>query len=127
MSQSPLFRLGIHISVGLMALAMILVLAVATAAQAAETAGPAAPTSLRCEYLVNPLGIDMAKPRFFWIVQHAERGQVTAAGIDRDQIEQSQVGAVGLVAADAFVVVDDVAAAVQDRSATVNLDRPGMV
>ena len=78
MPQSPLFRLGIHISIGLSALAVILVLAV-PCASAAETAGPAAPTSLRCEYLVNPMGIDMARPRLFWIVQHAERGQVQSA------------------------------------------------
>ncbi|MGZ5454206.1 MAG: family 78 glycoside hydrolase catalytic domain [Candidatus Aminicenantales bacterium] len=58
---------------------MIPVLAVPPAARAAEPAGPAAPTSLRCEYLVNPMGIDMAKPRFFWIVQHAERGQIQSA------------------------------------------------
>jgi alpha-L-rhamnosidase len=46
---------------------------------AAEPAGPSAPTALRCEYLENPMGIDMAKPRFFWIVGHAERGQVQSA------------------------------------------------
>jgi hypothetical protein len=31
------------------------------------------------------------------------------------------------VAADAFIVVDDIAASVQDRSAAVKLDRPRMV
>ena len=48
-------------------------------APAAETAGPSAPTALRCEYLDNPMGIDMARPRFFWIVGHPERGQVQSA------------------------------------------------
>jgi alpha-L-rhamnosidase len=46
---------------------------------AAESAGPSAPTALRCEYLDNPMGIDMAKPRFFWVVGHAERGQTQSA------------------------------------------------
>lgn len=30
---------------------------------------------LRCEYLENPLGIDVTKPRLQWIVQSDERGQ----------------------------------------------------
>lgn len=46
---------------------------------AAETAGPSAPTALRCEYLVDPMGLDMVKPRFFWIVDHPERGQTQSA------------------------------------------------
>lgn len=29
------------------------------------------PTGLRCEYLVNPLGIDVAKPRLSWVLQVA--------------------------------------------------------
>jgi alpha-L-rhamnosidase len=46
---------------------------------AAEPTGPAAPMALRCEYLVNPMGVDMARPRFFWIVTHQERGQAQSA------------------------------------------------
>ena len=41
--------------------------------------GPSAPTTLRCEYLDDPLGVDVAKPRFFWIFEHPERGQVQSA------------------------------------------------
>lgn len=41
--------------------------------------GPSAPTTLRCEYLDDPLGVDVAKPRFFWIFGHSERGQVQSA------------------------------------------------
>jgi alpha-L-rhamnosidase len=51
----------------------------AEAIPAAESVGPAAPASLRCEYLVDPLGIDVAKPRFFWVLKHTERGQVQTA------------------------------------------------
>lgn len=34
---------------------------------------------LRCEYHVNPLGIDVAKPRLSWILKSNERGQVQTA------------------------------------------------
>ncbi len=33
-----------------------------------------APSGLRCEYLTDPMGIDTPNPRFFWILQHAQRG-----------------------------------------------------
>jgi alpha-L-rhamnosidase len=33
------------------------------------------PAALRCEYRVDPLGIDVAEPRLSWIVESAERGQ----------------------------------------------------
>jgi alpha-L-rhamnosidase len=56
-----------------------IVLGALPAPLAATGAGPLAPTSLRCEYLENPVGIDVAKPRFFWIVEHPERGQVQSA------------------------------------------------
>jgi alpha-L-rhamnosidase len=42
-------------------------------------AGPQPPCDLRCEYLKNPLGIDVKKPRFFWVLQHSERGQKQSA------------------------------------------------
>jgi len=34
---------------------------------------------LRCEYLVNPLGIDVAKPRMSWILQSEQRAQKQTA------------------------------------------------
>ena len=33
------------------------------------------PFDLRCEYLINPIGIDVRKPRFSWILTHQERNQ----------------------------------------------------
>lgn len=33
------------------------------------------PVELRCEYRVDPLGIDVAQPRLFWKLQSNERGQ----------------------------------------------------
>ncbi len=37
------------------------------------------PENLRCEYLVNPLGIGVLQPRLSWVVQSEERGQVQTA------------------------------------------------
>ena len=34
------------------------------------------PTRLRCEYLTNPLGIDVVRPRFSWALESDERGVV---------------------------------------------------
>lgn len=36
-------------------------------------------TNLKCEYLVNPLGIDSQNPRLFWILESPERGQKQTA------------------------------------------------
>jgi hypothetical protein len=38
-------------------------------------AGRLAPVRLRCEYAVDPLGIDVAKPRLFWQVESPDRGE----------------------------------------------------
>ena len=37
------------------------------------------PVSLTCEYVENPLGIDIATPRFSWVVESAERNQFQSA------------------------------------------------
>src|SRR5207302_1044683 len=36
-------------------------------------------TKLRCEYLVNPLGIDVKEPRLSWLVESPGRGQKQTA------------------------------------------------
>ena len=50
---------------------------------AGATAGPfgggVSPHDLRCEYLVNPLGIDVARPRLSWTLESARRGQSQTA------------------------------------------------
>ena len=56
------------------------VLILATSLPAAEPAsGPQAPTNLRCEYLDDPTGIDVRQPRFFWVLEHTDRGQAQSA------------------------------------------------
>ena len=57
-----LFSLAVFLSVGVLL-------------PAEETGGPQPPTGLRCEYLVNPLGVDTVKPRLSWILENSERGQ----------------------------------------------------
>ncbi|MCS7120133.1 MAG: family 78 glycoside hydrolase catalytic domain [Nitrososphaerota archaeon] len=37
------------------------------------------PTELFCEYAVNPLGVDVAKPRLSWTLNHEERGRMQSA------------------------------------------------
>jgi alpha-L-rhamnosidase len=37
------------------------------------------PVHLRCEYLDNPLGIDVSNPRLSWVLGSSERGQVQTA------------------------------------------------
>ncbi len=36
-------------------------------------------TNLRCEYLVNPLGIDEVRPRMCWVIESDRRGEVQTA------------------------------------------------
>ena len=38
-----------------------------------------APTSLLCEYVSNLLGVDVTLPRFSWVLEHFERGQLQSA------------------------------------------------
>jgi len=44
-----------------------------------EAKGPQAPTGLRCEYLTDPMGVDVLKPQFSWVLEHTERGQAQTA------------------------------------------------
>ncbi|NPV83617.1 MAG: family 78 glycoside hydrolase catalytic domain [Candidatus Aminicenantes bacterium] len=44
-----------------------------------EVVLPLPPSDLRVEYLVNPLGVDIRQPRFFWKNSHPERGQKQVA------------------------------------------------
>ncbi|MCJ7777492.1 MAG: glycoside hydrolase family 78 protein [Sedimentisphaerales bacterium] len=44
-----------------------------------DMSGAVTVEELRCEYRVNPLGIDVTQPRLSWIMQSGERGQVQTA------------------------------------------------
>lgn len=41
--------------------------------------GPQAPINLRCEYCINPLGVDRKNPRLSWILAHSDRGEKQTA------------------------------------------------
>jgi len=40
---------------------------------------PSAPSALKCESLRNPLGVDVSRPRFSWLLESPERGETQAA------------------------------------------------
>ena len=52
---------------------------VACAASLRAAGGPEAPANLRCEYRVDPIGIDVRAPRLSWWVRDARRGARQAA------------------------------------------------
>src|SRR5438132_3995895 len=66
--------------------------------------GPEPPSRLRTEYLTDPLGIDVTRPRFSWVLEHSTRGEVQSAYqvlvatkrqiLDRDQGDQWDSGKV---------------------------------
>jgi alpha-L-rhamnosidase len=60
-------------------LGIIILAGFIVAAAQEEAAGPQAPTGLRCEYLTNPRGVDVKKPRFSWVLEHGGRGQGQSA------------------------------------------------
>ncbi len=59
----------------LCALSLLLTGGTATPAPAAALS----PANLRCEYAVNPMGVDAPNPRLFWTVESSERGQKQTA------------------------------------------------
>lgn len=52
---------------------------ICTTALASDKPEPQPPENLRCEYLKNPLGVDVDNPRFSWIPKHAGRNQKQTA------------------------------------------------
>ncbi len=60
-------------------LALIFATAWSAGRASAATSVPEAPKDLRCEYRVNPLGIDVVRPRFQWVPRDPERGETQTA------------------------------------------------
>ena len=59
---------------------MVAVASVLVLGQSMGAAGPAlTPVNLRCEYLSNPSGLDVARPRLSWMLESAARGQKQTA------------------------------------------------
>ncbi len=63
----------------MLGLALIFAVAWSAVRANAATSAPEAPKDLRCEYRVNPLGIDVVRPRFQWVPRDAERGESQTA------------------------------------------------
>jgi alpha-L-rhamnosidase len=57
----------------------ILLIAFSQTAIAQAQGKPLPPSNLRCEYLTDPMGIDVARPRLYWVPEHTDRGQKQSA------------------------------------------------
>ena len=71
MSSSPSFKV--------LVLAGLVLLTFAAARAAVPEGGSLPPAGLRLEYLADPLGVDVARPRFFWAPRFEGRGQAQTA------------------------------------------------
>ena len=77
---------------------------------------------LRCEYLSNPIGIDVAAPRFSWTLKSDERGQkqtayqvVVASTEERLATDEGDLWDSGKVALDRTLQVDYAGRALTSR------------
>jgi len=55
------------------------VLSICAMSAGAALAAPLAVGKMKCEYMTNPLGIDVAQPRLSWELSAQERGAVQQA------------------------------------------------
>ena len=79
---------------------------------ATAVASAVEPAALRCEYRVNPMGIDVPQPRLSWIVTSAERGQrqtayhvLVATSAEKLAADQGDLWDSGRVASDQTIHV----------------------
>ncbi|MHB8503900.1 MAG: glycoside hydrolase family 78 protein [Candidatus Acidiferrales bacterium] len=81
-------------------------------ALAAQSETPLAATNLRCEYKVDPLGIDVRKPRLSWGLASAEKGvmqtsyEVRVAGSEAELAKGKLIWDSGKQASDASIQVE---------------------
>jgi alpha-L-rhamnosidase len=71
------------------------------------------PVDLRCEYLINPLGIDATRPRLSWILHSHDRGQrqtayrvLVAGSPDRLRLDKGDLWDTGKVVSDQSIQVE---------------------
>ncbi|HZX11670.1 MAG TPA: family 78 glycoside hydrolase catalytic domain, partial [Acidobacteriota bacterium] len=60
-------------------LILFFIIGLSQTAHSKTATGSLTPHNLRCEYLKNPMGLDVQKPRFSWMLRHSERGQKQSA------------------------------------------------
>ncbi|MGB8476566.1 MAG: glycoside hydrolase family 78 protein [Candidatus Acidiferrum sp.] len=81
-------------------------------AVAAQTEAPLAVTDLRCEYKVDPMGIDVKKPRLSWELESAEKGvmqtsyEVRVAGSEKELAKGKLIWDSGKQESDASIQVE---------------------
>jgi alpha-L-rhamnosidase len=108
---------SVNRKIGWMGFAMVVALLCAAAivspgALAAERETPLAVRDLRCEYKVDPLGIDVRKPRFSWELVSAEKGvmqtsyEVRVAGSQVELAKGKVIWDSGTQASDASIQVE---------------------
>lgn len=68
-----------HKPVGAFIASSVIALALAAVAAGFPTRPELRPVDLRCEYYVDPLGVDVPQPRLFWKLASAQRGQFQTA------------------------------------------------
>lgn len=92
-----------------LAFSLVVSLAANTQLLAATTLSP---TSLRCEYVTAPLGVDVASPRLFWKLEGPQRGQrqtayqiLVATAAESLAKDQGDLWDSGKVASDATIHV----------------------
>ncbi len=86
-----------YVSLAVLLVAMVFTISVC-AAQSQDTGttnSDFTANDIRCEYLVNPLGIDVAKPRLSWILSSRQRGQRQTAyqiiaASDKEKLSQGK-------------------------------------
>jgi alpha-L-rhamnosidase len=57
----------------------VILAGLAAASPGPAESGPQPPVQLRCEYLVNPMGMDVREPRFAWVLEHENRAEAQTA------------------------------------------------
>ena len=122
----------VRLAARLASTALVALLAAAPALAAGAKAAPPSVTRLRCEYKVDPLGIDATQPRLSWQLRSTERGVVQSAY----QVQVTRAGRTlwdtGKVASDRSVHVAYAGPALESSAplhvarARVGRGRPGL-
>jgi len=69
----------VFVVVSIVIMMAVLIGCAVTPAKQTKAGSDVVTDELRCEYRVNPLGIDVAKPRLSWIIKSQQRGQAQTA------------------------------------------------
>ena len=123
-THPPIPRLVLLAALTALAPATLVACAAAPAAGVAAAAAPASIARLRCEYLVNPLGMDVRVPRLGWVMQSGARGEkqtgyriLVASSAEKLAADQGDLWDSGQVASDVTTQVAYAGAPLASRMA----------